>query len=315
MLWRWDYLILGMLLLAELCQLGEAVANNNKVRRNRRLRSVKGRQLSARRTNQVAARNRNTNRSGAGVKKLNQRRKATTTASKNSAKIQSRIVGGTSTTISTAKHLVQVRISQTNLCGGSIIDDRWILTAAHCVRGNPASAFIVRGGTTTLDGSDGIVRSVDSVHVAPKFTTARMNMDAALLKLNESMTGTNIETITMATSPPKAGSNLRVAGWGVTSEGSSTASRTLRFAQLRAVRRSRCRNLYRGRATITNYMICATAAGRDSCSGDSGGSLSRNNTLFGIVSFGFGCARSRYPGVYASVSAIRQWANNVMANN
>lgn len=313
MLWRWDYLILGMLLLAELAQLGEAVANNNRLRRNRRLRSANGRQVAARRTNQAAARNRNANRTGAGVKKLNQRKKATT-ATKNSAKIQSRIVGGSTTTISTAPHLMQVRRGS-NLCGGSLIAERWVLTAGHCARGYAASSFTVRGGTTTLDGSDGTVRSVDSVHVAPRFTTARMNMDAALLKLNESMTGTNIGTISMATSQPRAGSRARVAGWGVTSEGGSTASRTLRAAQIRVMRRARCRTLYRGRATITRMMFCASAAGRDSCSGDSGGSVSRNNTLIGIVSFGYGCARSRYPGVYTVVSTIRDWANNVMANN
>ncbi|XP_017071149.1 trypsin beta [Drosophila eugracilis] len=307
MLWRWEYLIIGMVLLAELTQLGDAVATTNQ-RKNRRLRSSNGNKLAARR-------NQNGNKSSGNrarklaAKRVNQNQKATT-----SDKIQSRIVGGTSTSISTTPYIVQVRRGS-NLCGGSLITERWVLTAAHCVKGYSASDFTVRGGTTTLDGSDGITRSVSSVHLAPKFTSKKMNMDAALLKLNQSLTGTNIGTISMASYRPKAGSKVRIAGWGVTKEGSTTASKTLQFIQTRVVKQKKCRSDYRGKASITNYMICARSAGKDSCSGDSGGPVTRNNDLVAIVSFGYGCARAGYPGVYTAVSSIRQWANNVMANN
>ncbi|XP_017127033.1 trypsin beta [Drosophila elegans] len=304
MLWRWDYLILGMLLLAELSQLGEAVTTT---RRNRRLRNGNAKKVATRRNlNGAAARKLST-------KKLNNRNKKASTST-SSSKIQSKIVGGTSTTISSTPYILQLRRG-TNLCGGSLIADRWVLTAAHCVKGHSASVFTVLAGSTTLDGSDGVTRSVDSVHVAPKFTTSKMNMDAALLKLNASLTGTNIGTISMATTRPKAGAKVRIAGWGVTSEGSSSASKTLRATQIRVTRQQKCRTNYRSKATITKYMFCGRAAGKDTCSGDSGGPVTRNNTLVGIVSFGYGCGRAGFPGVYTAVSSIRTWANNVMANN
>ncbi|XP_016965598.2 LOW QUALITY PROTEIN: trypsin beta, partial [Drosophila biarmipes] len=301
MLWRWDYLILAMLLLAEITQLGEtAVARNQ--RKKRRLRNASGNKLAARRKQAGNGRK-------LATKKVNQNKKTAAPA-----KIQSRIVGGTSTSVSTTPYIVQLRRGS-NLCGGSLLTERWVITAAHCVKGHSASDFTVRAGTNTLDGSDGVTSSVESIYVGQKFTTKTMNMDVALLKLSQSLTGTNIGTIAMATTRPKAGATVRIAGWGITREGSTSASKTLEAAQIRVVKQKKCRSNYRGKATITKFMICARAAGKDACSGDSGGPVTRNNTLVAIVSFGYGCARTGYPGVYTAVAAIRQWANNIMDNN
>ncbi|XP_017134781.1 trypsin beta [Drosophila miranda] len=307
---RWEYLILAVLVLAVLAQMTEA-AQANQARR--RLRNGNVRKLATNRSQAVAktARSRAAVRRGTSVAKKTSPSKASKTATP--AKIQSKIVGGTTTTISTAPYLVQVRRG-TSLCGGSLISTLWVLSAGHCVKGQTASSFLVRGGTTTLDGSDGVVRSVVLTAVAPRFTTTKMNMDASLLKLNETMTGTNIATISMGSFVPKAGSRVRIAGWGLTSEGGST-SRTLRATQITVVRQRVCSQDYGRLATITKYMFCARGKKKDSCSGDSGGAVTRDSTLLGIVSFGYGCARSGYPGVYTAVARIRTWANRIMSNN
>ncbi|XP_034656585.1 trypsin [Drosophila subobscura] len=314
---RWEYLIVAVLLLAVLAEMSQA-AQANQARR--RLRNGNVRRLAANRSQAVA---KNTQTRAAVKKGTSVAKKGTSVAKKSApskatakatpAKIQSKIVGGTTTTISTAPYLVQVRRG-TSLCGGSLVSVLWVLCAGHCVKGYSASQILVRAGTTTLDGSDGVVRSVVFTAVAPRFTSTKMNMDASLLKLNETMTGTNIATISMGSFVPRAGSKVRIAGWGLTSEGGSTSS-TLRATQITVVRQRVCRQEYGSLASITKYMFCARGRNKDSCSGDSGGAVTRGSTLLGIVSFGYGCARSGYPGVYTAVARIRTWANRIMSNN
>lgn len=77
--------------------------------------------------------------------------------------------------------------------------------------------------------------------------------------------------------------------------------------------RNLCKNTYEGVGTITPRMICAgdiTEGGKDSCQGDSGGPLTNNGILYGIVSWGYGCAKPRYPGVYTNVATVRSWIKN-----
>lgn len=80
------------------------------------------------------------------------------------------------------------------------------------------------------------------------------------------------------------------------------------------VDRLTCSEAYKSVKPITNRMICAgqlNDGGKDSCQGDSGGPLSANDTLYGIVSWGYGCARPKFPGVYSNVAYLRPWITNV----
>lgn len=70
-----------------------------------------------------------------------------------------------------------------------------------------------------------------------------------------------------------------------------------------------CRWLY-GHESLSENMFCADASGRGSCQGDSGGPVVANGVLVGIVSWGVGCARPGYPGVYASVEKLRKWISH-----
>lgn len=76
------------------------------------------------------------------------------------------------------------------------------------------------------------------------------------------------------------------------------------------VSREMCRRSYNYMSVITDRMICAgyiRQGGKDSCQGDSGGPLTVDDTLYGIVSWGYGCARPKYPGVYTNVAYLRSW--------
>uniref|UniRef100_A0A7N8Y7F0 Peptidase S1 domain-containing protein n=1 Tax=Mastacembelus armatus TaxID=205130 RepID=A0A7N8Y7F0_9TELE len=93
---------------------------------------------------------------------------------------------------------------------------------------------------------------------------------------------------------------------------------TLQEVSIPIVSNTRCNAAY---GSITSNMMCAglTQGGKDSCQGDSGGPLvSKNNTVWvqaGVVSFGYGCAKPNYPGVYTRVSQYENWINNQITSN
>lgn len=91
-------------------------------------------------------------------------------------------------------------------------------------------------------------------------------------------------------------------------EGGSVSPNLMRVS-VPIVSKSTCQQVYQSMNTITDRMICAgyTAGGKDSCQGDSGGPLTSSGVLYGIVSWGRGCAQPRYPGVYSNVANLRSW--------
>ncbi|CAG9091607.1 unnamed protein product [Plutella xylostella] len=222
-----------------------------------------------------------------------------------------KIVGGYNTTIQNIPYqayLILQKGSDYYQCGGSIINARNILTAAHCVRGMQA-VYIRIGSGDSENGGYNYYTTTYVVH--PQYNAQTSEYDVAVIKVGQNMRldGTNTKAVTLARagSDPPAGTQLLVSGWGATSESGST-SRFLMAVKVPVVSRAECSRSYSG---ITTRMICAgtAAGGRDSCQGDSGGPavMDSNRVQVGVVSFGIGCARAGYPGVYTNVAAVRRF--------
>lgn len=216
-----------------------------------------------------------------------------------------KIVGGTATTIDEVPYLINLRLNGRFICGGALITPNCVLTAAHCVRGTSPADLTVHAGSSLLSVA-GETRSVQQHFTSPLFTPNTLDMDVAILRISNAMSGSNIATIPLCSMKPSTGELVKISGWGVTDENSRDPPDQVRTANVRVISIADCRFSYVGSATLTSTMFCATVPGaKDSCSGDSGGPVVYNGKVCGIVSWGIGCARAKYPGVYTNVSSRR----------
>jgi len=198
-------------------------------------------------------------------------------------------------------------------CGGTLINKRWVVTAGHCFEGindDQLAKLKVklgaddRGNSSHPNEPSQQVMSIEKVIINPKY--GGITHDAALLKFTEDVQfNDNIIPICLpeATESLKAGDNAVTVGWGLSSNDGTTFPRELLQVVVPVVDRKQCDQSYPGR--LDDSMICAgyfKQGGKDSCDGDSGGPFmaKRNERweLFGIVSWGSGCAAPHYPGVY-----------------
>lgn len=224
-----------------------------------------------------------------------------------------RIVGGVPTTIE--RHPWQVALNieardgRTYLCGGSIINPRWILTAAHCFDSPAPDKVKVKAGVTNYTPSPPWLL-IQHVRVHQSYDSQTHEHDIALIMLRERSPQ---KTVPLAGSTTAlANSVLEVTGWGATAEG-GPPSRRLMLAQVPYADNPTCNEPASYGGTIKPTMMCAgeKEGGVDSCQGDSGGPLVLRNSqgpiLVGVVSFGDGCARKLKYGVYTRVSEFRNW--------
>lgn len=232
------------------------------------------------------------------------------------------IVGGNAASAGEYPHQISLQTrSGFHYCGGSLIDANWVLTAAHCVVGDSASSMRVEIGMNRLS-SGGEAFNVAQVIVHSGYNANTNQNDVALLRLSRAATGhTTIPLIDAAAEAQYGtpGTLATVTGWGdLSSNGGSPDA--LQEVDVPIVSNSVCDNAYT-RENITNQMVCAGyigQGGRDSCQGDSGGPLvvdvPGGHALMGVVSWGYGCADPRYPGVYARVSQYNAWLDSFGVN-
>ncbi|XP_037545122.1 trypsin-2 [Nematolebias whitei] len=231
-------------------------------------------------------------------------------------KKENRIVGGQQAAAGAWPWQASLQIRGA-LCGGSLINNQWVLSAAHCFSSTSTSNVQIYLGRLNLQSTNTnqVVLSASQIIVHPSYNSNTNNNDLALVKLSSTVTFTDyIRPVCLAAdgSVFPGGLDSWVTGFGTTSSG-GTVSNTLQEVDVPIVTNSDCNNSY---GSITSNMLCAglTQGGKDSCQGDSGGPLvCINGTTWvqaGVVSFGNGCAQAKYPGVYARVSQYQAWISS-----
>ncbi|XP_054158034.1 proclotting enzyme-like [Oppia nitens] len=201
-------------------------------------------------------------------------------------------------------------------CGGALVTNQHILTAAHCLKDLTPEDIIIRLGAYDFSASaDPEAQDfvVDYFKIHPKYNRQTYDNDMAIVKLRTKTRFT--DSVKPICLPQKnrnyAGQLALVTGWGHTTFNGKNSPK-LRQVSLPVWNNTACDSVFS--TAITDQMLCAgnPAGGKDSCQGDSGGPLmitgpNKRWMIIGVVSWGVNCGRPNSPGVYSRVSRFIDW--------
>lgn len=270
----------------------------------------------------------------------------------NTLEVDVRIVGGEDCPISNHPYLISIRFGVTNIhrCGGSIINSNWILTAAHCFFSlTPIKNYLVVGGISDMYIMDSIfVRETilwEEIEKQPDFYGQKRqlvfkcmhesytrqhipNYDIGLAKVAKPFIMTkfvNLATLPTQIIEPSEHNHCLATGWGEHQQKNKnkvpdySGITHLQCIMLPVITTEDCRMYITQlpvlhKVNISDHIMCTLfpSGGKDACQGDSGGPLVCNLKVYGIVSYGYGCAMPMRPGIYTRVDKFLGWIENTI---
>lgn len=226
------------------------------------------------------------------------------------------VYGGNDADIKNVPYQIEYDLNGGFDCGGTIISNRYIITAGHCTRHvKSASDITIRAGSAKLGA--GTKYSVAEYHAHPKFVITdddQIDYDISILKLSSDLKfSDSVKAIGLASSPATAGSTGHLSGWGTTQNGDT---QKLQEVDLPVISHDDCvkKNDANG-IHVSDRFLCVQqpGGGKGACHGDSGGPLVINGKLAGAVSGGAKCAGASAPGTYTDIGnpEIRQFIKDI----
>ncbi|KAM4809907.1 complement factor D [Rhinophrynus dorsalis] len=230
-----------------------------------------------------------------------------------------RILGGKESLSHSRPYMASIQLDGGHRCGGLLITDQWVLSAAHCASDSINQTLHAVLGIHSLKNPEisKMDFQVKRQFIHPQYNSTTKHHDLLLLELsNKAPLSSAVQPLPYQTKDIDVpeGTRCLVAGWGQMKLTGKKPD-TLQEVPVPVISRELCNRRDYYDNEITENMMCAGERNKDSCEGDSGGPLVCNGVAEGIVSGGYRkCGNVKRPGIYTRVAPYVTWIQETMHN-